>query len=1574
MYSILYVDDEPGLLEVGKLFLEQRGEFSVDTITSAPAAITLLNAKSYDAIISDYQMPDMDGIEFLKKVRTSGNTIPFILFTGRGREEVVIQALNEGADFYLQKGGEPMSQFAELEHQLQQAIQQRRAQATIRDHERREEDIINFLPDATVVIDRSGSIIAWNRAMEEMTGVPAADILGKGDHEYAIPFYGTRQPILIDLIFEPNEVIARKYEHIIHKKDTLIADTTLARPKGKTLTLMGMASPLYNRQSEIVGAIESVRDITERKRAEDALRESEEKYRTLVENVIDIVYQADLNGTLTFVTPSILPLLGYDSLDEIVGHPITAFWAYPEKRNELLARMKKEGYVKDYEVVILRRDGTRIPVAISSHFYRDATGCMTGVEGIIRDITERKRAETELRASFEQITAAEEELHSQYNELARREQQVRESEEKYRSLFDNMLEGFAYCRMLYDDTGQPSDFIYLNVNPAFDRIIGTRTVTGKRVTEVFPGIRSAFPQLFEIYGRVASTGQPESFDLDFRPSGKWLHISAYSPAKDHFVAVFEDITAHRLADEKIRESEERYRTLVENVIDIVYQTDLNGTITFVTPSVLPLLGYDTLDDIIGRPITTFWADPEKRNELLARMKENNYVNDYEVIVLKRDGSRIPISLSSHFHRDATGCIAGVEGIIRNISERKLSEKALRESEERYRTVFETTGTATVLIENDATVSLVNSEFERLSGYPRDEIENKMKWTAFVVKEDLDRMLAQHRLRRTDRKSAFTHYEFRFISRSGEIRDIYLTIDTIPGTSKSVASLLDVTDRKHFEKELLKKNEELNISYERIATTEKDLRANLDELTRQERVLRKSEAQLNRAEEIGRSGNWEFRLNENTVDASEGARRLYGLGKTQWTIDEVQKIPLPEYRSLLDTALKDLITGKSPYNIEFKIRRPSDQTILDIHSVAEYDPVRNVVFGVIHDITEQKRAEEELRAAHEQITASAEELRSQYEELALSERLSRKSEAYYQSILAAIPDGVAITDLQGVVSLVSPAVLRIFGFGQDKEILGKPIVMFLIPDDRERAGANIALMHQGVFTGPGEYRAFRADGSTFDIVANADFVRDAEGHHTGMVFIVHDITKRKQAEAALQERTSQIQTLIDNLPFDIWAMDRSGQYILQNPASIRHWGNSIGKNSGEIPLPPGLFEHWTVNNRKAFEGKVVSGELSVSFEGGVRTYEEIIAPVRLGDEIKGIIGANIDITERKRADEALRQSEEKFRGIFDTINDGIHIHEITSDGKPGKFIEVNEAACQMLQYTREELLKHGPLDFVTEYHSRPFDDIIAEMSTTGHSIFETGHRRKDGTIVPVEINSHVVNLQGKKVGVTMIRDISERRRADDALRLANRQLTLLTGVTRHDILNKVSMARGYLKIAEMKSGDPTQAEYLEKTDSTIAAIKSQIEFTRVYQDLGTHDPQWIGLDTVMPRAHVPKTIALNADIQDVILFSDPMLEKVFFNLLDNSIRHGKHVTEIRVSSHQSAGNLVVVWEDNGIGVAADKKERIFERGFGKNTGLGLFLAREILDITGIKIRETGEPGKGARFEMKVPHGAFGFTNP
>ncbi|MDD1715433.1 MAG: response regulator, partial [Methanolinea sp.] len=214
MIDALYVDDELTLLDLCKIFLERDPEIRVHTAPGVDEAFRILEREPIDVVISDYQMPDKDGIEFLKEFRASRDNRPFILFTGRGREEVVIDAINSGVDFYLQKGGDPRAQFAELSHKIRQAISRKRAeeslqrkhdelgaayehlaaseeelrqnyeelsqsQRALQESERRLSDIIEFLPDATFAIDAHGRVIAWNHAIEEMTGIPADRMIGK---------------------------------------------------------------------------------------------------------------------------------------------------------------------------------------------------------------------------------------------------------------------------------------------------------------------------------------------------------------------------------------------------------------------------------------------------------------------------------------------------------------------------------------------------------------------------------------------------------------------------------------------------------------------------------------------------------------------------------------------------------------------------------------------------------------------------------------------------------------------------------------------------------------------------------------------------------------------------------------------------------------------------------------------------------------------------------------------------------------------------------------------------------------------------------------------------------------------------------------------------------------------------------------------------------------------------------------------------------------------------------------------------------------------------------------------------
>jgi signal transduction histidine kinase len=230
--------------------------------------------------------------------------------------------------------------------------------------------------------------------------------------------------------------------------------------------------------------------------------------------------------------------------------------------------------------------------------------------------------------------------------------------------------------------------------------------------------------------------------------------------------------------------------------------------------------------------------------------------------------------------------------------------------------------------------------------------------------------------------------------------------------------------------------------------------------------------------------------------------------------------------------------------------------------------------------------------------------------------------------------------------------------------------------------------------------------------------------------------------------------------------------------------------------------------------------------------------------------------------------------------------------------------------------------------------------------------------------------------TLEREVEQRQRAEEALRAANSKLNLLSSITRHDMLNKLHSIGLLMEILTQKcSGDAGAGESLAAVGTQLQSLEEMIWFTSDYQDLGVQAPAWHSIALVISgiRGWV-HGISIEPDpkLAKYEVYADPLLSKVFYNLADNAVRHGCGVTRIRVFGEEQPEGLVISWEDDGIGVSHTEKERIFSKGHGKHTGLGLFLVREILSITGISIRETGVPGSGARFEMVVPTGAYRHT--
>jgi PAS domain S-box-containing protein len=321
--------------------------------------------------------------------------------------------------------------------------------------------------------------------------------------------------------------------------------------------------------------------------------------------------------------------------------------------------------------------------------------------------------------------------------------------------------------------------------------------------------------------------------------------------------------------------------------------------------------------------------------------------------------------------------------------------------------------------------------------------------------------------------------------------------------------------------------------------------------------------------------------------------------------------------------------------------------------------------------------------------------------------------------------------------------------------------------------------------------------------------------------------------------------------------------------------------------------------------------------------------------------------------------------------------IIGETPDGIVTDWNYGAEQLLGFTSGEMVGTSifrvvPAERTDEKH------LLLERIARGESIerTETVRITKNGTRIHLSLSSSpIYNQVGDIIGVSEIaHDISERKHAEEALALAGKKLKLLSSITRHDIRNQLMALNAYIQLSENSLDTPEAIrQYLLKEQKIANSIERQISFTRDYEELGVKSAAWYDVSALIRDAGIAlpvQDIRLDIRCPGLELFADPLVEKVFYNLIDNSLRYGgEKMTTIRVSMSRQDGDLHLVYEDDGNGVSADDKPQLFTRGFGKHTGLGLFLTREILGITAITIAENGEPGRGARFEMVVPEGAF-----
>jgi len=540
----------------------------------------------------------------------------------------------------------------------------------------------------------------------------------------------------------------------------------------------------------------------------------------------------------------------------------------------------------------------------------------------------------------------------------------------------------------------------------------------------------------------------------------------------------------------------------------------------------------------------------------------------------------------------------------------------------------------------------------------------------------------------------------------------------------------------------------------------------------------------------------------------------------------------------------------------------------------------------------------------------------------------------------------------------------------------------------------------------EYRIITGDGETRYIEMCVGVTKDAKGRKNKTHGVNRDITERKNRETelrgayeqitaqeeelrqqydgmvTLQQRTAESQQMLgqvlNTVPVRVLWKGTDLRYLGSNEPFVRDAGLSvpddlIGKTDFDMAWRE-QAELYRADDRSVIDTGLpkIGYEERLTVAGGNRIWRRVSkVPLRgPGGTIIGILGIYDNITESKRAEKALRESEKKFRMVVENSHDGIMIVDVT-----GTILFSNRAAAKVVDVMDKPDLSgtKNIMEFIVpESRSQVLEDFslvaqgIDTLPMNYQAITATGRK------IWIKCVGKKIRFQNSSAIIISMREVTSRKRMENTIEQA-KKLNLLSCITRHDINNQLQVLIGYVELLHQKVPDPSFENYFSPIMEAVSQINGMIQFNKEYENIGVQALIWQDIRILVDNLHKDSLlgqVTLKNDLpRSIEVFADPLIVTVFFNLIDNALRHGGRITTIRFSFEARDEDRIIVCEDDGEGVVTKEKERIFDRGFGKHTGLGLAISREILGITGITIKETGEPGKGARFEIMVPKGAY-----
>jgi PAS domain S-box-containing protein len=481
----------------------------------------------------------------------------------------------------------------------------------------------------------------------------------------------------------------------------------------------------------------------------------------------------------------------------------------------------------------------------------------------------------------------------------------------------------------------------------------------------------------------------------------------------------------------------------------------------------------------------------------------------------------------------------------------------------------------------------------------------------------------------------------------------------------------------------------------------------------------------------------------------------------------------------------------------------------------------------------------------------------------------------------------------------------------------------------------------------------------------------------------EIAEHQRTEYKLRASEKFLNNIVDHIPDMIVVRDAKDlRFVRLNKAGEDLLGHAqqdvLGKTDYDL-YPKPEADRFVAKDREVLRANQVtdiSEELIRTRNKGERLLHTKKIPINDDSgSPRFLLDIAEDITDRKWAEEKLLESEVRYRQLYESMRDAFARVDMA-----GRIVEYNNSFREMLGYPAEELVRLTYLDVTPEkWHAFEQYIIQTQVITAGYSsVYEKEYRKKDGTVFPVELRVFLIrDSSGQPSGMWgIVRDITGRKLAEEKIRLTTRKLMLMNDVTYQDIQNKITGLRGYAELSRNAKSEEERLFFIDKELLILETIHNLIRKTKEYQQMGTGLSCWTPLEQTIREQSALQSqkhaLSLDMKLDGLELDSDPLIDRVFYNIIHNTLQHGMNATRFSVGYREASDGLVIICEDDGAGIPLENKAGIFERIAGGGGKFGLFFVQEFLSTSGMTIRENGEPGKGARFEITVPKGLYRFA--